>query len=340
MNRGAFSFFKWLGFIVAAIVAGVSVILGAIEDVPMQTIIFYALAIFSLILWGWHQLSVSWIYRDDAVAVRNTALSTQPAPGSRASEDAQEVGYLRALIANNKGGFIGLLIVAAVLVALAFAIDGFFEWRTLLSFLVLVALLIIAFLINKFVTASKSIFIGLTVLIGLFIVGSLSVEGFLSILNFKSMLVFAAFLGLACIGQTLVVLLGGLDLSIPFVIGSSNIGLMYLLTLGVPPWLAFIAIILIGGGIGLINGFLSFRLQGQALILTLGTGFAVSGGTQILTSIGTAFGGNVFGVVPDWLSNIASINGIFFGLHFPPVNHPDRRVTDHDLGPQSVCAGW
>ena len=318
MNRAAFSFFKWLGFVVAVIVAGISIILGAIEDVPMQFIIFYALAIFSLILWGWHQLSVSWIYRDDAVAVRNARATTQPA--ERDSQDgAGQGGYLRALIANNKGGFIGLLIVAAIFIACAFAIDGFFGWRILLPALVFVALLIITFLINKYAAARKSVFIGLTVLIGLFVIGSLSVEGFLSILNIKSMLVFAAFLGMACIGQTLVVLLGGLDLSIPFVIGSSNIGLMYLLTLGVPPWLAFIAIILIGGGIGLINGFLGFRLQGQALILTLGMGFAVSGGTQILTSIGTAFGGNVFGVVPGWLSNLASINGVFFGLQFPPV---------------------
>jgi len=184
---------------------------------------------------------------------------------------------------------------------------------------VLVALLIIAFLFNKYIKINKSMFIGLTVLIGLFAVGSLTVEGFLSVLNIKSMLVFAAFLGLACIGQTMVVLLAGLDLSIPFVIGSSNIGLMYLFTLGTPPWIAFIAILLIGAGIGFINGALSFRLQGQALILTLGVGFAVSGGTQMLTSIGTAFGGNVFGVVPAWLSNIASVNGVFFGLSLPPV---------------------
>ena len=89
---------------------------------------------------------------------------------------------------------------------------------------------------------------------------------------------------------------------------------MYLLTLGTPPWIAIIAILLIGAGIGFINGMLSYRLQGQALILTLGVGFAVSGGTQILTSIGSAFGGNVFGVVPTWLSNIAAMNGKFLAL--------------------------
>jgi ribose transport system permease protein len=78
-------------------------------------------------------------------------------------------------------------------------------------------------------------------------------------------------------------------------------------------------ILLIGGAIGFANGVLSFRLQGQALIVTLGVGFAVSGGTQILTSIGTAFAGNVFGQVPSWLKNLAAMNGVTFGLDVPPV---------------------
>lgn len=319
MKRRAYSFYKWLGFIVAAIVAGGSAILGSIDDVPMQHIVFYALAIFALIAWGWHHFSVRWIYRSDEIAISNTRSHSQAVATVRQQDDEHEPSYLRSLVSRNKGGFIWLLILLAVLIACAFAIEGFFQWRSLLSVAVLIVFLIIAFILNKFVKTNKSAFIGLTVLIGLFIIGSLLVEGFFSTLNIKSMLVFASFLGLACIGQTLVVLLAGLDLSIPFVIGSSNIGLMYLLTLGVPPWLAFIAILLIGAGIGFINGALSFRLQGQALILTLGMGFAVSGGTQILTSIGTAFGGNVFGVVPTWLANIASINGVFFGLDFPPV---------------------
>jgi len=152
--------------------------------------------------------------------------------------------------------------------------------------LILIAFIILVFILNRRIKTNKSAFIGIVVLIGLIILGSLAVEGFLSVLNIKSMLVFASFLGLACIGQTLV---------------------------------AFITILLIGAGIGFINGMLSFRVQGQALILSLGVGFAVSGGTQIITSIGTAFGGNVFGVVPKWLSNIAAMNGKLFGLDFPPV---------------------
>ncbi len=59
---------------------------------------------------------------------------------------------------------------------------------------------------------------------------------------------------------------------------------------------------------------MSFPLQGQALIVTLGVGFATSGLTQILTSIGSSFAGNVFGEVPKWLSNFAAMNGVTFGI--------------------------
>jgi len=133
------------------------------------------------------------------------------------------------------------------------------------------------------------------------------------------MLLFAAFLGLACVGQTLVALLGGLDLSIPFVIGASNVFLLYLIGLGMYSWVAILIVLLLGALIGWLNGMLSYRLQGQALILTLGIGFAVSGLTQIVTSIGSAFAGNVFGVVPSWLKNLAAMNGTTFGLSIPPV---------------------
>jgi ribose transport system permease protein len=133
------------------------------------------------------------------------------------------------------------------------------------------------------------------------------------------MLVFASFLGLATIGQTFVALLGGLDLSIPFVIGSMNVALMSLISKGVPPWLACIVILLLGALIGFVNGTLSFRLQGQALILTLGVGFFVKGGVQILVSMGTFSAGTVFGVVPDWMQNLASMGGKTVGLPIPPV---------------------
>jgi ribose transport system permease protein len=161
--------------------------------------------------------------------------------------------------------------------------------------------------------------IGLGILAILLLGGSGLVTDFLAPANIRSMLLLAAFLGLASLGQTLCALLGGLDLSIAYVIGAANILLPKLINLGVPPPLA-VAIVAIGGGlIGALNGLLSFRLQGQALIVTLGVGFAVLGGAQILTSLDSSFGGTVYGGVPAWLSNMAAINGKTFGMPFPPV---------------------
>ncbi len=168
-------------------------------------------------------------------------------------------------------------------------------------------------------SVNRGILIGLALLIVLFIVGSLAVPGFASFWNLRSMLLLAAFLGLASLGQTLVALLGGIDLSIPFVIGSANILLASLFNWDVPPVLACVLVILAGAAVGAVNGVLGFRIQGQALILTLGVGFAVVGATQIVTSIGSVYAGNVLGQVPDWLRNVSSIAGTTFGLPLPPV---------------------
>src|SRR5690606_38318546 len=148
-----------------------------------------------------------------------------------------------------------------------------------------------------------------TVLFALIVISAFSIEGFLSAPNIRAILLFAAFLGIASVGQTLVAMLGGLDLSIPFVIGSSNIALLFLITVGVPSYVAFGFILVLGGLVGLINGIISYRLQGQALIVTLGSGFAVAGFTQIMTSIGSQYAGNVYGTVPRWLSNLTAMNG-------------------------------
>ena len=321
MSRSADIFYKWLGFTVAALVSGIGAILGWIEDVPHQHVIFYTAATFALVLWGWHRCSVRWIYGPDAIALQNSREDLIKADDDdrSAGEDA-EGSFVRSRLARNKGIVVGIVLLVILFLAVSVSVEGFFTPVNVFSSLVIVGLLALATVFNKYVTEYKSAFIGVSVLIGLFFIGSMVVDGFFSAINLKSMLVFAAFLGLACLGQTLVVLLGGLDLSIPFVIGSSNIALMYLFGLEVlPNWVSVIIILFLGTAIGFINGVLSFRLQGQALILSLGVGFAVAGGTQIVTSIGTRYAGNVHGAVPGWLTNIAAMNGTTFGLSFPPV---------------------
>lgn len=166
---------------------------------------------------------------------------------------------------------------------------------------------------------AKGIVAGGALLAVLCVVASLLVEGFASANNVRSILLLAAFLGIAALGQTMVALVGGLDLSIPFVIGASNILLAYLFGTSIPPALSVLIIAGMGVGIGLINGLLSYRLQGQALVLTIGVGFSVVGAAQIFTTWGSRYSGTVFSQVPDWFAAISSINGTTFGIPVPPI---------------------
>jgi ribose transport system permease protein len=301
---------RWLGLAIALVVSGLGIGLGIWQHVPAQQIIFYAVITFALVAWIWNYYTGG----GNKVAV---AATEYDADGNAVARSGRAAFW--TFVARNRAVLIGLVLLLLAFGAASITISGFFSLLNIISLLVLAALLILTAVMTEFVVENKSAFIGLTVLVALIVVGSLKVEGFVSAANVKSMLLFASFLGLACVGQTLVALLGGLDLSIPFVIGAANVGLLFLMGLGLPSWLAVILILLAGILVGLVSGFLSFWLQGQALILTLGVGFAVSGLTQILTSIGTRYSGNVFGSVPPWLTNLAAMNGTTFGLDFPPV---------------------
>lgn len=322
MRRAEHDFYRWLGFAFALLVAGGSALLGWHEEIEVQYVLFYAVATFAIVLWGWHHFSVRWVYGLDGAALDSLSAEGVDRESGLAAvpDESQTKGrYARLLVLRYKHVVIGVLLALALFLVVSFSIEDFYTVNNIVASTVVAIFVTVAIVLNRTMTENSSAFVGITVLAGLFIVGSLVVDGFFAAINIKSMLVFASFLGLACIGQTLVVLLGGLDLSIPFIIGSANIGLLYLLGLGLPSWFAVIIILLAGAVIGTLNGILSFRLQGQALIVTLGMGFAIAGGTQILTSIGTRYSGNVFGIVPEWLTNIAAMNGRTFGLDFPPV---------------------
>jgi ribose transport system permease protein len=147
----------------------------------------------------------------------------------------------------------------------------------------------------------------------LFAWGTISLPAFATQSSINSMLVLASFLGIAAAGQTIVILIGGIDLSIPAIITAAN-----LLTtlLGGKHWSfgAFVAVIL-GGAlfVGAVNGFLIHRFQVPALIITLGTGAIVVGAVLAGTHA------SVYGSVPGWFTRFVSPVGTVAGLKFPPV---------------------
>jgi len=319
MKRSAFLFYKGLGLLFAILCGIGTAILGYFDAADWMNIVAFSIAVTGLILWGWHHFSIRWIHSDLKENILSQFPKKEQIEGKDLPEEDLEENFFFRTIRDHKWKTLAFILLILVFIFVSFIAEGFFSGRTLVSFLIFLGFIILMGVVGQYVTAQKSVFIGISVLIALFIIGALTIPGFLSLLNMKAMLVFAAFLGLAVVGQTFVALLGGLDLSIPFLIGASNVALMSLITKGVSPWLALVAVLLLGLIVGLVNGILSFRLQGQALILTLGVGFFVKGGIQILVAMNTFSAGTVFGVVPDWMRNIASMNGTTLGLPFPPV---------------------
>jgi len=153
------------------------------------------------------------------------------------------------------------------------------------------------------------------VLVALFVYGSLSLDGFASASSIRAMLVLAALLGIAGTGQTLVVLLGGLDLSVPGFIALGNVGIAQLT--GPDAWpfvaalLALAAIALAGG---VLAGIVCHALRAPPLVVTIATG-SVAGGAVLVWTNGTA----VTAPLPGWLGRFSSPVETTFGLGVPPV---------------------
>lgn len=293
----------WLNLSLSLIIAAIGFGLGFGQGMQAQVVILSTVISVAVLLWLLNYIAV--IFETRAIA--------------RAEPHTESAPKSPSVWRSNRVLIIAMVLLLLVYLIVTATVPDFRSITNLIAFLVLEAILLFAFKVSGQFATGRSAFIGLIVLVALIVISSFTIEGFLSGPNIKAILLFAAFLGIACIGQTLVALMGGLDLSIPFVIGASNIGLLFLISLGVPSFVAAGFVLIIGGVIGFINGVLSYKLQGQALIMTLGMGFAVAGLTQILTSIGSAFGGNVFGTVPPWLQNLAAMNGQTFGLGFPPT---------------------
>lgn len=106
----------------------------------------------------------------------------------------------------------------------------------------------------------------------------------------------ATTLALAAIGQTIVVLTGGFDLSASAVVSLANV-LAVRFVQGTPleQWMGAALIIAIGGGIGLVNGALIAWFRLQSIVVTLATMFMVQGMTLLIQnkpggSVGEQFG--------------------------------------------------
>lgn len=135
------------------------------------------------------------------------------------------------------------------------------------------------------------------VLIG---IGEVLSPGYASAANMLQLLKLSSFLGIISIGQTLVILAGGIDLSVAWVLTGSAFAFTTV-TQGrsdaiLPGLLAALAV---GAGVGMVNGVGVAKLRISPIVMTLATNSIMQGGTLVVTS-GSPLG------VPDVIRLIAT----------------------------------
>lgn len=125
------------------------------------------------------------------------------------------------------------------------------------------------------------------VLLALVILGaalSLTSPNFLTLTNIPILLRNASFVGMVALGETLVILIGGIDLSVGTGAGlSAIIGALLLTKLGVTPWLIIPLTAAFGMALGLVNALFIARLRLNPFIVTLATGEIFAGAILVIT---------------------------------------------------------
>ncbi|MGI4787706.1 MAG: ABC transporter permease [Janthinobacterium lividum] len=113
-------------------------------------------------------------------------------------------------------------------------------------------------------------FIGLALVVGLFSLSPAIRGTFLSLDNFRGVATQTVIVGLGALGMTMIIISGGIDLSVGSVFALTSVVVARLLNLHVSPVLAVLAAIAVGGVAGAINGTLITKLKVTPFIVTLG----------------------------------------------------------------------
>ena len=113
---------------------------------------------------------------------------------------------------------------------------------------------------------------------------SLATPNFFSLTNVPIVLRNASFVGLVALGQTLVLLVGGIDLSVGAIAGlSAIIGALMLTVLGIHPYAVIPLTCLFGLGLGFANAVFVAKLRLNPFIVTLASGEMFAGANLVIT---------------------------------------------------------
>ncbi|KQZ29158.1 ribose ABC transporter permease [Mesorhizobium sp. Root552] len=182
----------------------------------------------------------------------------------------------------------------------------------------------------------------LWVFLGLCVVAALLSPAFLNPANLMNVFRQVALYGIVSVGMTFVILTKGIDLSVGSILGVCAVSTALLLSGGWSPWLAVIIALLIGTGLGAINGIgvaigrvppfimtLGMMVMARGLALTLANGQPI-GLKDAAANFAWLGRGAMLGIpVPVWI--FAVVAGIaIFVLRYTPFGRQIYAVGSNE----------
>jgi ribose transport system permease protein len=175
-------------------------------------------------------------------------------------------------------------------------------------------------LISEYVRKLPAIYIALLLLFIIVVVFVMINRSFLSIYNLKTIGNLTAILLTVGLGQSFVIITGGIDLSVGGII--SLISVVYLLSLEFFGFFAFFIALVVACGCGFCNGIIFTRAKIPSFVCTLGTGGIFVSVTYLLSEAPISvsskhfhyldvINGTTFGITHGWIVAIVVFIGYF-----------------------------
>jgi ribose transport system permease protein len=123
---------------------------------------------------------------------------------------------------------------------------------------------------RRHVLARLGPFLGLLVVIAIFALMTDSPSQYLSVRNFRIVVAQTVIVALGAIGMTMIIVSGGIDLSVGSAIALTGVVTALALRTGVSPMVSVLLGVIAGGAIGVANGLAITRLKVIPFIATLG----------------------------------------------------------------------
>ncbi|WP_285844359.1 ABC transporter permease [Metabacillus halosaccharovorans] len=184
------------------------------------------------------------------------------------------------------------------------------------------------------------------ILLLLCIVLSFTAPNFLDTANLLNVLKQVSIIAILAAGMTIVILTGGIDLSVGSTVALSGVISVMVSSAGVNPYIAMLSGAAVGYAVGLINGFFTAKTKLPAFIVTLGSftyvrglAYVISGGYPIVLENETfkfIGGGSIIGIpTPIYIMLLVYIVMFFilkytmFGRHIYAIggNEEAARLT-------------